>query len=55
MEKFDKVVYNLLSNAMKFTPEDGMITVAMQSQDGHCILTVEDTGIGILPEQILPL
>ncbi|BAZ68456.1 multi-sensor hybrid histidine kinase [Fischerella sp. NIES-4106] len=52
MEKFDKVVYNLLSNAMKFTPEGGMITVVMQSQDGHCILTVEDTGIGILPEQI---
>ncbi|MFB2772805.1 response regulator [Pelatocladus sp. BLCC-F211] len=52
MEKFDKVVYNLLSNAMKFTPEGGIITVAMQSQDGHCILTVEDTGIGILPEQI---
>ncbi|KOP25012.1 adenylate cyclase [Hapalosiphon sp. MRB220] len=52
MEKFDKVVYNLLSNAMKFTPEGGVITIAMQSQDGHCILTVEDTGIGILPEQI---
>ncbi|WP_315789280.1 response regulator [Fischerella sp. JS2] len=52
MEKFDKVVYNLLSNAMKFTPEGGMITVAIQSQDDHCILTVEDTGIGIVPEQI---
>ncbi|TBR61886.1 adenylate cyclase [Westiellopsis prolifica IICB1] len=52
IEKFDKVVYNLLSNAMKFTPEGGMITVAMQSQNGHCILIVEDTGIGILPEQI---
>lgn len=52
MEKFDKVVYNLLSNAMKFTPEGGTITVAIESQDDHCILTVEDTGIGILPEQI---
>lgn len=52
MEKFDKVVYNLLSNAMKFTPEGGTITVAIQSQDDHCILTVEDTGIGIVPEQI---
>jgi adenylate cyclase len=52
MEKFDKVVYNLLSNAMKFTPEGGTITVAIQSQNNHCILTVEDTGIGILPEQI---
>ncbi|WP_337885570.1 response regulator [Fischerella thermalis] len=52
MEKFDKVVYNLLSNAMKFTPEGGTITVAIKSQDDHCILTVEDTGIGIVPEQI---
>ncbi|MEJ1931015.1 response regulator [Nostoc sp. NIES-2111] len=52
MEKFDKVVYNLLSNAMKFTPEGGTITVKLQSQGNHCILQVEDTGIGIVKEQI---
>jgi GAF domain-containing protein/response regulator RpfG family c-di-GMP phosphodiesterase len=52
MEKFDKVVYNLLSNAMKFTPEDGTISVTLQAQDNHCILQVKDTGIGIVQEQI---
>jgi adenylate cyclase len=52
MEKFDKVVYNLLSNAMKFTPEGGTITVKLESQGNHCILQVEDTGIGIVKEQI---
>jgi GAF domain-containing protein/class 3 adenylate cyclase/two-component SAPR family response regulator len=52
MEKFDKVVYNLLSNAMKFTPEGGTITVKLLSQGNHCILQVEDTGIGIVKEQI---
>jgi len=52
MEKFDKVVYNLLSNAMKFTPEDGTISVTLQAQDHHCILQVKDTGIGIVQEQI---
>ncbi|MBE9005899.1 response regulator [Fortiea sp. LEGE XX443] len=52
MEKFDKVVYNLLSNAMKFTPEDGTISVALQHQDDYCILQVKDTGIGIVQEQI---
>ncbi|BCL39162.1 response regulator [Nostoc sp. MS1] len=52
MEKFDKVVYNLLSNAMKFTPEGGTITVKLASQGNHCILQVEDTGIGIVKEQI---
>ncbi|MBD2503288.1 response regulator [Anabaena azotica] len=52
MEKFDKVVYNLLSNAMKFTPEGGTISVKLQSQDNNCILQVKDTGIGIVKEQI---
>ncbi|MBD2169173.1 response regulator [Calothrix membranacea FACHB-236] len=52
IEKFDKVVYNLLSNAMKFTPEGGMITIRLISQDDSCILQVQDTGIGIVKEQI---
>jgi GAF domain-containing protein/class 3 adenylate cyclase/two-component SAPR family response regulator len=52
MEKIDKVVYNLLSNAMKFTPEGGTITVRLRSQGEHCILQVQDTGIGIAKEQI---
>jgi signal transduction histidine kinase/class 3 adenylate cyclase/CheY-like chemotaxis protein len=52
MEKFDKVVYNLLSNAMKFTPGGGTISVKLQSEVNHCILQVKDTGIGIVKEQI---
>ncbi len=52
MEKFDKVVYNLLSNAMKFTPESGTINVRLVSQGDRCILQVQDTGIGIVQEQI---
>ncbi len=52
MEKFDKVVYNLLSNAMKFTPDGGKITVTVRNENGSCCLQVKDTGIGILPEQI---
>jgi GAF domain-containing protein/class 3 adenylate cyclase/ActR/RegA family two-component response regulator len=52
LEKFDKVIYNLLSNAMKFTPEGGSITVTVQKEAGNCILKVKDTGIGIAPEQI---
>ncbi|ALF54424.1 adenylate cyclase [Nostoc piscinale CENA21] len=52
MEKFDKVVYNLLSNAMKFTPEDGTISVTLQHHNEYCILQVQDTGIGIIQEQI---
>jgi len=52
MEKFDKVVYNLLSNAMKFTPDGGTISVRVVSKGDRCILQVQDTGIGIVKEQI---
>lgn len=52
LEKFDKVLYNLLSNAMKFTPEGGTISVILQPDAERCILQVQDTGIGIVQEQI---
>jgi adenylate cyclase len=52
MEKFDKVLYNLLSNAMKFTPDGGKISVKLFNDGNSCILQIQDTGIGILPEQI---
>jgi len=51
-EKFDKVVYNLLSNAMKFTPSGGAITVTVKQTGENCILEVTDTGIGIAEHQI---
>ncbi|MDY7022013.1 MAG: response regulator, partial [Cyanobacteriota bacterium] len=52
LERFDKVLYNLLSNAMKFTPENGVIYVSLQSVNSYCQLQVRDTGIGIRHEQI---
>lgn len=52
IEKFDKVLYNLLSNAMKFTPEKGTITIKLAPTGDRCILQVQDSGIGILPQQI---
>lgn len=52
LEKFDKVLYNLLSNAMKFTPAGGQISVSLEAQDRTCILTVKDTGIGIRADQL---
>jgi len=52
LEKFDKVLYNLLSNAMKFTPIGGKITVKVEPAGDHIRLQVADTGIGIRKEQI---
>lgn len=52
VEKFDKVVYNLLSNAMKFTYKGGIIAIRVKANGDNCILQVQDTGIGIKKEQI---
>ncbi len=52
LEKFDKVLYNLLSNAMKFTPAGQQITVTLRDEHDRCYLQVCDTGIGIQPDQI---
>ncbi|MCL4704711.1 response regulator [bacterium] len=58
-EKLEKIVYNLLSNAFKFTPEGGEITVAVgsssgsSSSNGSLELSVGDSGIGI-PKDHLP-
>lgn len=52
LEKFDKVLYNLLSNAMKFTPAGQSITVALEMINNHCRLKVCDTGIGIREDQL---
>ena len=52
LEKFDKVLYNLLSNAMKFTAAGKTITVILRPAGDHCLLQVIDTGIGIRLDQI---
>lgn len=38
---------NLLSNALKFTPEGGRVDVTVSAQNGHAVLEVADSGIGI--------
>jgi signal transduction histidine kinase len=43
---------NLLENALKFTPENGTITVGIRQENRHVILWVQDTGIGIPPEDL---
>jgi len=48
--KVKQVLLNLLSNALKFTPEGGSIDVAAAMRDGIAEISVTDTGIGIAPE-----
>jgi signal transduction histidine kinase len=48
--KVKQVLLNLLSNALKFTPEGGKIDVRAAVNDGVVEISVTDTGIGISPE-----
>ena len=47
-----QVVFNLLSNAMKFTPREGRIDVSARLLDGIVEVAVADTGAGIPPEDL---
>ena len=48
---FDKVISNLLSNAMKYTSDDGEITLIIGKNKESAIIKVEDTGIGLKEEK----
>ncbi|MEA5601926.1 GAF domain-containing sensor histidine kinase [Nostoc sp. UHCC 0252] len=53
-ERVEQILWNLLTNAIKFTPESGSVTLRLWVEDDTAIFQVEDTGIGIREEQ-LPL
>jgi two-component system CheB/CheR fusion protein len=52
--RMQQVVSNLLTNAIKFTPRGGTVSVALQRSAAEAQVTVRDTGMGIRPE-FLPL
>ncbi len=48
--RLQQIVWNLLTNAVKFTPKLGKIDVLLQRVNSHVEITVADTGAGIAPE-----
>ena len=52
-ERFQRVVLNLLGNAIKYTPDGGIVWVKATQEGPAVLFRVEDTGIGIAPD-VLP-
>ncbi len=50
-DKVEKIVYNLLSNALKFTPAGGSVDVSLDVNNSNVSISIADTGKGIPDEQ----
>jgi signal transduction histidine kinase len=53
-DQLERVLWNLVGNAIKFSPSGGEITVSSRLENGHACVLVSDTGAGI-PREELPL
>ena len=51
-DKLERILINLLHNAIKFTPSGGKVWVSVQDRGEYVDISVEDTGIGIPPERL---
>lgn len=47
-----RVLNNLVSNALRYTPAEGSITISAECQESHILVTVKDTGEGIRSEDM---
>ncbi|MDF2815432.1 MAG: two-component system sensor histidine kinase [Paenibacillus sp.] len=48
-----QIFVNLLSNALKFTPENGIVSIEAKEEEHHALILIKDTGIGIA-QSVLP-
>jgi signal transduction histidine kinase len=51
VERVARVIENLITNAIKYSPHGGAIDISMAEQDGFAVVRVEDRGIGIPPRE----
>ncbi len=51
-QRLQRVVANLLDNALKYTPAGGQVRIVLREQDARVLLTIEDTGVGISADDL---
>jgi two-component system, OmpR family, sensor histidine kinase VicK len=51
-DKMTQVLYNIISNALKYSPEGGQVTFSIKEKDDKIIVSVSDQGVGIPKENI---
>jgi two-component system phosphate regulon sensor histidine kinase PhoR len=51
-DKLAAAITNLVSNAIKYTPDGGKVTVAIEADNSHVLFAVQDSGIGVSPEDL---
>lgn len=52
LQRLQRMVANLLDNALKYTPSEGTITVSVNDDEENVVISVSDTGIGISEEDL---
>ncbi len=51
-DRLRRLIDNLLSNALRFTPSGGQVQVSLERRDRHLLITVQDSGAGIAPADL---
>lgn len=50
--RVDQILTNILTNAIKYTPEGGHVTLALLAEQGQGVIEVIDDGVGIAPDRV---
>ena len=53
--RIKQVVRNILDNAIKYSPHGGLVMIRGQTRPGDVVVSVSDQGVGIAPEDLIPL
>jgi len=51
-EELYRLLFNLVSNAIQYTPAGGEVNLILDASDRHAIIEIKDTGIGMLPQDL---